>query len=162
MERPIPLDRAIDAMEGDALATIAAFLLLARVWHRSEFTRSPLVPREDLDEAGFDAWNRSDPNGRGKVSLRDLGDEGQKWPQADFLDEAISGSANDRLATAIRRALRTGSRVDAARAIYEALFSPSPLVRVCAQISALDLISLDRTADRVHALYGPSALFSNW
>lgn len=156
MERPTPLSNALDAMEGDALTTISAFLLLAGVWHRAEFRRSPLVPSDQLEEAGFSSWARV---GRGRSKFR----FGPLAPQEIFVDEPMASSARltdadedensgarlgrrvaeaEGLSEAIRRAVRSGSREDTAKAVFLGCFSEHELLRTSAYLSALDILAL--------------------
>lgn len=147
MDFPEPLPAALDSMEGDALATIAAFLLLAGVWHRAEFRRNPLVPVDQLETGGFNSWSQSPSGSRGKIKTRDLSDGRDEWPPAQQYIDGVSTpdrrQANDRLRSAIMRGVRSGERLDAARAIYEAFFSPVSLLRTSAYISALDALALN-------------------
>jgi len=136
MEQPVRLAEAIENMEGDAVATIAAFILLAGVWHHHDFKRNPLVPQDELEVAGFNEWKAVSSGPRLRVSLRDL--EFANFLGSEPMANLVEAVPHQRLSSSIRRAVQTGDRLDAARAILEGFRSPHSLIRACAYLSSLD------------------------
>ena len=118
------------------MPTLAAWMLLACVWHRRTLT-ARLVPMGQLEELGFTSW------------ARERGTRHNKFDAPDNLF-APDPESHGRVLEAVRRAMHSGSRADAADAVAIGASHPDRLLRLCAQISALQFFKLRR--QEVHRL----------
>jgi hypothetical protein len=141
VENPVPIRAALDALGDErGTATIAAFLLLAGVWHK-RWLAGQLVSRWQLETLGLTGWYREVGAYLGRV-------EAPPWlftygviapdPGTPVGPDAV----NEALRNSILAAMDSGTRIDAARAVAFASFHADRLIRLCAQISALELFRL--------------------
>jgi hypothetical protein len=145
MENPLSIRAALDAMgDKQSTPTVLAFLLLAGIWHnRSEVER--LVEGAQLETLGLTSWNRRERGSAGRLApppwLFRPGDAGA--PRSAGTGPAVGEADMDQvLREAILAAMESGESIDTARAVALATVHPDRLVRVCAQISALELYQL--------------------
>jgi hypothetical protein len=146
---PVPLSEALTSLEGESLATIAAFVLAAGVWHQRKFQDDNLIPLDQLEILGFRSWNCSDRDIGSQTKIDPTAlefvptyDAGQNAPSPDYLRE--QGLTDERLAHVIRAAVKSGSKVDAAIVVAEALRHHNPLIQISALVSAIDILRIGR------------------
>lgn len=126
-------------MEGDALFTISAFMLLAGVWHGRRDPES-LIPQWQLETVGFTSWRRMESDSIKQPAPSQIFSRNRV---TDFSD--IAGRQDRRLSDAIRLAISSGSPSDTADAVALGCEHRNRLVRLTAQISALDIFRVPPT-----------------
>ena len=136
IEKPVRISDALGRSDELSLLTMAAFLLTTAVWHIPELQEVAFPPEDDLGELGFLDWKRGESIERGGVDIQSLGIEAPFGEEP----EANRDDYYARLSEQIWRALKSGSAYDTVQAVAFGLSAPDEIVRICALVSAADLI----------------------
>ena len=133
-EKPVHLKEATHIVTDPGLMTLAAFLLAAGVWHlRLRKEQPDISPDDDLEPLGLVRWELADSPGTFDPRDPLFRDQGGSPSHAE------SGGHLYRLAQQIWQAFETRQSLELAKAVMLGMFSPDPLVRICALISAIEM-----------------------
>lgn len=133
---PVPIPSALRSLSDESLMTVAAFLLIAGIWHQKRFIEDNTIIPEDVQGAlHLNDWPRLDLRAE-PIDLR--ASEFRPYLTAENFEEN-RGRYYEHLGYLIEGSLKSGKCEETAKTVAFGMASPDELVRICALISATEI-----------------------